>query len=356
METWVSWAVFLAIAGAAYWYYNQNKPGAAARGRSTTRAPITSSAKNVPQWTDEDAKAKGQRKQAKAKAPRKTVTEAVQEVGNKAEAYLSAASTGGADADDDLSPVTSPKTASVKAPSGKDVSDMLGSKTTAPSILSIKPTEKPGRPAKAQAQKPETPQETKKQRQNKKKNEEARIAREESEKQRQVLLENQRRTAREARGEPSKNGLQAATAPTSSPWTTVASRGAVQPPVSAPSGQLLDTFDAPSTTSSSDVPTNGAHQTPDSLANLSEEEQVRLAIEETAWTTVPKGGKKQRKTANEEILEETRNLSGNEAHAPVKPVRPTQALTENQKASSRYQILAEDFTATTQDEDDWPVV
>ncbi|KAH7385748.1 hypothetical protein BKA66DRAFT_416088 [Pyrenochaeta sp. MPI-SDFR-AT-0127] len=355
METWMSWAVFLAIAGAAYWYYNQ-KNNTVARGRSTTRAPTTSSLKDAVNWADAEVKSKGPVKAAKAKAPRKSVKTAVQEVGNKAEAYLSAASTTGADADDDLSPVTSPTIATNKAPSGRDVSDMLGSQAAVPSVLSIKPAEKPGRAPKPQTQKVEAPQESKKQRQNRKKVEEAKAAREEEEKQRQALLEKQRRTAREARGEPAKNGLQAAKAPSSNPWTTVPSRGAVQPPASAPRGQLLDTFEAPSTTSSSDAPTNGTAPTPGSLTSLSEEEQLRLVMQDSAWTTVPKGGKKQRKTVNDELLDESSGPGAVEAHAPVKPVRPTQAMTENKKPSSRYQILSEEFTPQAHDDSDWPVV
>ncbi|KAF1841028.1 uncharacterized protein K460DRAFT_294550 [Cucurbitaria berberidis CBS 394.84] len=366
METWMSWAVFLGIAGAAYWYYNQNT-GAIARGRSTTRTPTASSLKDAAQWTDSERKPKAApkpAKPAKAKAPRKTVKTTVQEVANKAEAYLStASSTADADADDDLSPVASPAIASNKAPSGRDVSDMLGNQAAVPSVLSIKPSEKHSRPAKPQAQKADVSQETKKQRQNKKKVEEAKAAREVEEKQRQALLEQQRRTAREARGESAKNGLQAAKAPTSNAWTAVPSRGAaqggpVQAPASASTGQLLDTFEAAPTTSSSNAPTNGTTSTSDSYNGLpSEEEQLRLAMEDSAWTTVPKGGKKQRKTINDELLEEGSNFSAVQEHVPAKPVRPTQAMKpENQKPSSRYQILSEPYIAQGNDDSDWPVV
>lgn len=353
----MSWAVFLVIAGGAYWYYNQNN-NAVARGRSTTRVPTTNSLKDAAQWTESEKKPKGAPKSTKAKAPRKSVKTAVQEVGSKVEAALSGASST-ADADDDLSPVVSPAAPSNKAPSGRDVSDMLATKNATPAVLSIKPNEKPTRAAKPQLQKTDSTQESKKQRQNRKKVEEAKIAREADEKERQALLEKQRRTAREARGEPSKNGLQQAKAPTTSAWTTVPTRGAVQPSRSAPSGQLLDTFEAGSTGSVSDAPTNGTAQTAASLNSLpSEAEQLRLAIEETAWTTVPKGGKKVRKSVNEELAEESNNIAATvQAPQPVKPVRPTQALkSENQKPSSRYQILSEEFTPSHKDDSDWPVV
>ena len=362
----MSWAVFLAIAGAAYFYYNQNSR-AIARGRSSTRAPTTSSLKDAVQWSDSESKSKAQKtapKPAKAKAPRKSVKTAVQDAGNKAEAYLSTASstTAGADADDDLSPVASPTIAAKKAPSGRDVSDMLGSQAAAPSVLSIKPSEKPNRLAK-QVQKAEVSQETKKQRQNRKKAEEAKAAHEEQEKERQALLEKQRRIAREARGEPAKNGLQGAKAPASNPWTTIPSRGAVQggpvqAPASGPSGQLLDTFEGASATSSSRGPTNGTAPSTSSYNGLpSEEEQVRLAMEDSAWTTVPKGGKKQRKTINDELLDESSNIGIVQEHVPAKPVRPIQAMKpDNQKPSSRYQILSEPYTTKADDDSDWPVV
>lgn len=360
MEAWASWAIFLVIAGAAYWYYTQNNK-AIARGRSTTRLPTASSLKDNASWTESEKKPKAAPKATKAKAPRKSVKTAVQEVGNKVEAALSTA-TSPVDADDDSSPAVTPAATSSKGPSGKDVSDMLGSQSAAPSVLSIKPTEKTGRAAKPQLQKTESTQESKKQRQNRRKVEEAKIAREAEEKERQSLLEKQRRTAREARGEPAKNGVQQAKAPSNNPWTTVSSRGAVQPPVPS-SGGLLDTFEAASTGSVSDAPTNGTAQTAASYNSLpSEAEQLRLAMEESAWTTVPKGGKKTRKTVNEELAEEGGNDFGVvQAQQPVKPVqpvvRPTQAMkAENQKPSSRYQILSEEFTTSHKDDSDWPVV
>jgi hypothetical protein len=346
MQAWMSWAAFLAIAAAAYFYYAP-KPSGDARGRSTTRTTTTSS------WSDSETKPKAAPKQAKPKpkAPRKSIHAAVQEAGNKAEAAFEAATSGA-----EVAPVAS---TSAKAPSGRDVSDMLGEQTAAPSVLSIKASDKPARAPKAKAPKAEAVQETKKQRQNRQKVEAQKIAREEEEKQRQVLMEKQRRTAREARGEPAKNGVQSAKAPSNNPWTVA---GAVQAPPSASTGQLLDTFDAASTTSSSEAPTNGTIPTPDSTSNSgsynglpSEEEQLRLAMEDSAWTTIPKGGKKQRVKTAGEVADEG-NVS-----APVQPVKPAQApqakKAENRAPTSRYQILSETFTAKDHPQDsDWPVM
>lgn len=348
----MSWVVFLAIAGAAYWYYNQNNQPIT-RGRSTTRT-----SQDAVQWDEPEKKAKAQ-KQTKTKAPRKSVKSAVQEVGNTVEATLSAASSNsGADADSS-SAVASSAALSNKAPSGRDVSDMLSSKPAAATVMSIKPAEKQTKVTKPQPQKTESAPETKKQRQNRKKNEEAKAAREEEEKQRQALLEKQRRTAREARGEPAKNGLSQANPPSSNPWTTVSSSrgGAVQPPA-APTSQLLDTFDAGSTASLSDAPTNGTAQTAASFKDLpTEEEQVKMAMDETAWETVAKGGKAKRKTPNEELLEENKNIGIVKEAAPAKAVRQTQApAPEKKKPTSRYQILSEEYTKGHAQDSDWPVV
>ncbi|KAL6703258.1 hypothetical protein ACN47E_010046 [Coniothyrium glycines] len=356
MEPWMSWVVFLAIAGAVYWYYQQNSQPIT-RGRSATR----SGSQSAPVWDEPEKKAKGAQK-SKAKAPRKSVKSAVQEVGNKVEAALeTVASNTGAGADDHPSPVASPVAvaSSNKAPSGRDVSDMLGAKTAAPAVMSIKPSEKQNKSAKPQVPKTETAQESKKQRQNRKKNEEAKAAREAEEKERQALLEKQRRTAREARGEPAKNGLSQAQPPTNSPWTTVSRGGAVQPPTAASTSQLFDTFEASSPASVSDAPTNGTAPTAASYKDLpTEEEQVKTLLEDAAWETVPKGGKTKRKTLNEELLEENKHVGPVKAATqPAKPVRPTQALaSETKKASSRYQILSEGFTKGHAEDSDWPVV
>ncbi|KAJ4380827.1 hypothetical protein N0V86_004189 [Didymella sp. IMI 355093] len=357
MQSWMSWATFLAILAAGYFYYAP-KLSADTRGRSTANKTTTSS--KAVDWDDSDSKpkaiAKQAKKQVKAKAPRKkSIQEAVQEAGNKAKADFDGA-TAGASASDDSSSA-SPVRAAPKIPSGKDVSDMLPSAASVANVLNIKTSDKPAKASKPKAQKVETPQETKKQRQNRQKKEAEKAQREEDEKARQVLLENQRRTAREARGEPAKNGVPAKL-PSNNPWAGQSSGGAVQAP-SAPTGQLLDTFDGASTASSN--ATNGAINTPDTVNSgsynglPSEEEQLRLAMEDdSAWTTIPKGGKKQKAA---QVTEEDQTPGV----ATVQPVKATQApqvkKPENRApiASSRYGILSEPFT-TTEKDSDWPVM
>ncbi|KAL1653549.1 hypothetical protein SLS61_004059 [Didymella pomorum] len=356
MQAWMSWATFLAILAAGYFYYAPKLNGDT-RGRSTANKTTTSS--TAVDWDDSDSKpkaaAKQAKKQTKAKAPRKkSMQEAVQDAADTAKATFDAA-TAGASASDDSSSA-SPVRAAPKIPSGKDVSDMLPSAASVANVLNIKSSDKPAKVSKPKAQKVETPQETKKQRQNRQKKEAEKAQREEDEKARQVLLEKQRRTAREARGEPAKNGVPAKL-PSNNPWAGQSTGGAVQAP-SAPTGQLLDTFDGASTASSN--ATNGAINTPDTVNSgfnslPSEEEQMRLAMEDdSAWTTIPKGGKKQKAA---QVTKEA-HTSGASAVQPVKIAQAPQVKkTENRApvSSSRYGILSEPFT-TTEKDSDWPVM
>ncbi|KAF1956176.1 hypothetical protein CC80DRAFT_70708 [Byssothecium circinans] len=350
MSILLNWAIFLGIFAPLVWYYVlPKKKDGQQRGRPLQRAANA----KAPVWSDDETKTKPAAKANKPKAPRKSVKTAVKEVGNKIEASLSA--TSGADADDDLSPVTSPVNGN-KAPSGRDVSDMLEPQA-AKSVLKINASEKPTRPAKPQQQRSEPQTETKKQRQNKKKNEEAKAAREAAEEERKTLLEQQRRTAREARGEAARNGLHGAQVPASNAWNNRTTAPAVQGPAG---GQLLDTIDNVSTASSSEAATNGTAPTPNSTnyTNLpSEEDQLRMAMEDSAWTTVPKGRKKGKK----EIAEEGSDSGAQQEPAPaVKPVpvKPTPAKkVENAKPASRFDVLSERLPEVSDPRDsDWPVV
>ena len=213
-------------------------------------------------------------------------------------------STTGADADDDLSPATSPPFGATESTKNAgDVADMLEAPVKGPSVLRLtQPTQpQPDHQPKEKKVVPEP--ETKKQRQRRKKNEEQKAAREEDEKQRRVLMENQRRVAREAEGRPAKNGLGTSKAPTTSAWakpmekTTSESTGSP----SNSSGLLLDTFDSPQNDakSSTKAETNGTTVTPKTWNNEipSEEEQLRMLSEadDNGWNTVQKGGKAKKK-------------------------------------------------------------
>jgi hypothetical protein len=185
---------------------------------------------------------------------------------NKVAADLSGetSTTGGGDADDDFSPSASPEL----VPVAGDFNDMLETRTPGAAILRVVPAQWP-QPAKAKKEfKPPVQEESKKQRQNRRKNEERKAQLEEIEGVRKTQLENQRRTAREARGEPAKNGM--APKPATNAW-------AVKPVQPSTNGSLLlDTSE---------------------IANLTEKDQIRLITEndESSWQTVSKRTKSKRK-------------------------------------------------------------
>lgn len=209
----------------------------------------------------------------------------------------SGSSQGGAEADDDLSPVPSPRV------DAGGVSDMLEPQPKGPTALRLTAPAKPQKERVARQPKEEVV-ETKKQRQNRKKVEERRLQREGEEQQRRKLEESQRRAAREARGEPAKNGLAAAKAPAVSAWMSSTSTNDAPFVNGTQNVPLLDTFDAESMSSSNGgldpstgptSTTSAARYDPDLP---SEEDQIAQAMkqseDESGWQTVsqPKKSKK----------------------------------------------------------------
>lgn len=182
-----------------------------------------------------------------------------------------------------------------KARSAGDVSDMLEKPASGPSVIKItgEYQEKPKKAPKA----PEV-KESKKQRQNRRKVEERVAQREADERARKQLEESQRRSAREARGEPAKNGLGVANAP-SSVWTSGANGASGQSEVRAVNGntQLLDTFDHDAASVSSNDGANTTVTTPATNASVledipSEEAQLQMLAEMSGWNEV--NGKKKK--------------------------------------------------------------
>lgn len=196
--------------------------------------------------------------------------------------------------------------------SAGDVSDMLEPTAPAPNTLRITAPTEPQRVKMPRQPKQEEVVETKKQRQNRKKVEERRALREESEAERKTLEERQRRTAREARGEPAKNGIPVSRAPLNNPWEQrdVAAGASVQAAdTNGAHSVMLDTFDAESTSSSNGGPgvstaatstTSGEQPRYDPAL---EEEQLAAALkqsnEESGWTTVSAPVKKSKKKTGE---------------------------------------------------------
>ncbi|KAK4993959.1 hypothetical protein LTR50_000175 [Elasticomyces elasticus] len=270
----------------------------------------------------------------------------------------SASSNTGGDADDDLSPVLSPSLAA------GDVSDMLEAPSAGPSVLRLTD---PLNPQKTKQQRQATTaqaQETKKQRQNRKKVEEKKAIREQEEKERRVLLEKQLHTAREARGEPARNGVVSAKPPATSAWAlNTASRVMGSTPTNnvtaatAQAAPLLDTFeDAESTASSNGNVANTTAATSPTINYEQDlpsvEEQLQMIHEENqanGWNTVAKG-RKQKKKAINGIPETT-----HEGHGDV--AIPSSAPRMSQKLESAKIVAKPSTTITngfsTLEDSDW---
>ncbi|MCJ1243672.1 hypothetical protein MMC30_000869 [Trapelia coarctata] len=226
-------------------------------------------------------------------------------------------STTGADADDDYSATNSPEFGATRR-GEEGVSDMLEAPAPGPTVLRLTESTKPQRPSAPKQPKSTEAQESKKQRQRKAKKEAEKAALEQAEKERRVLMEKQMRTAREARGEPAKNGLPVSAPPKSNAWTKPTNgTDTGSTPVNEANRSpipLLDTFDqAPK-------PVNGNQQNtavkrdPESsvsdskLSDLnwpSEEEQMRMLDEiegSSSWQMV--NGKKRRGSKKPESVKE----------------------------------------------------
>ena len=228
----------------------------------------------------------------------------------KTQDISTASSTTGADADDDLSPAMSPdlRATQISTSSSRDVSDMLEPASKGPSVLRITEPANPQPARQPKASKIAPEPQSKKQRQNKQKNEEKKALREQAEKERRTLLEKQLRTAREAEGRPAKNGLGSSQVPSTNAWNKPANAAtkSVEPATKEGSVSLLDTFEETPATAPNPRSTNGAVNgvSVDKKAwnsDLpSEEEQMRMITEmdsDNTWNTVAKGGKSKKKSS-----------------------------------------------------------
>ncbi|KAG4437388.1 hypothetical protein IFR05_007113 [Cadophora sp. M221] len=220
-------------------------------------------------------------------------------------------STTGGDADDDQSPIHSPELSAMTATNG-DVSDMLEKPAAGPSVLRVTAPTNPAPVKKAKQQSFEV-QETKKQKQNRKKAEEAKAIREAEEKERKVKLEAHRRSVREAEGRAAKDGsvFMASQAPSSSAWTAAPAVQATNDIVAPASKkvELLDTYEP----TNGHVDTKPAEQVKSEsklaqeLAFIPEDEQMRRAKEESNnWEEV-KAKYPRKKKAAKEVSKDTKD-------------------------------------------------
>lgn len=230
-------------------------------------------------------------------------------------------SSGSSQADDDASPARTPDI------NAGDVSDMLEPVPAGPTIMRVTSPSKPQKEKGARQSKEEVV-ETKKQRQNRQRAEERRLQHEADEEARKALEEKQRRAAREARGEPAKNGMQTSKPPANNAWTAKTgaavngkSTNATNANHTAP---LLDTFDVESNSSSNGGPEASTAATSTSSAQwASEEEQLAQAMrqseDESGWTTVAQPKKQKKKTPVAETVASEPVLTNKTNILPAKP-------------------------------------
>ncbi|KAJ5793796.1 hypothetical protein N7457_000395 [Penicillium paradoxum] len=360
MNPYISWAILLVVAGGLGWYYTNGnaatpkanviraavekaEPVVAPKKskRKSKPAPEPAAAKksevktvvSPPTTEDEKPDEEIDRKEMarrmaglKTNAPTQAAPTKSQKKNKKKAAQLSASdtrasSTTGAEADDDLSPVASPSV-NATVPSAGYVSDMLEAPAPAASVLRVTGNvENQPKKQKVQAFKEV---ETKKQRQQRLKNEARKQQVQEAEVERKKLLEKQLHTAREAE----RREAARSTAPAANAWqtkeapaakTTVVNGGSrsAATPATAPT-DLLDTFE-----SAAPAPTKWAQNLP------SEEEQMRLlgaANGDDEWTTVSKKQPKKKGGKADESVSETSASDNQSAVAPV-PVEPRVTVT-----------------------------
>ncbi|KAL3428018.1 hypothetical protein PVAG01_01527 [Phlyctema vagabunda] len=239
-------------------------------------------------------------------------------------------SAAGGDADDDQSPVSSPDMSATT--NGDDpVADMLQPASPGASVLRITESQGPVRPKKETRTTTNEQVETKKQRQNRKKNEAKKLALQEDEKERKVLMEKQRRAAREAEGRAAKDGSSfMAKAPSSSAWTGPSAASSVPTGNGTASLDLLDTYEPSNSkpTPSTATGTNSASQqkTNAPLSDLTSEEQRELdrAIQDSQWEEVKKKTRKAKKPVTESEITEKPEPVETQTNFGIPPViKPT---------------------------------
>jgi hypothetical protein len=343
MNPYLSWAIMLIVAGALGWYYtniSKAKGKAAGRGsaeksenipstkpkKKTRKTPepapaLTKNLEEKPespatyQNVDRDEEDMDIKEFAKRYAAVKTGVSTANHPKTRSNeqqskhstislesssgefmgSHLSTSSTNGADADDDLSSAGSPvdNVASV----ADYMSDML--EPPAPSSSVFRLAGPPGSQPKKPKTQPFKQVETKKQRQQKAKNEARKLQVQEAEEQRRKLLEKQLHTAREAERQ---KAARTNTNPIPSVWkiqaTDNASSGAQEAVLAQDS--LLNTFDPSATTLSDQGEARPKFSAP-GRDLPTEEEQLRILgalSSENDWTTVSskKGKKKNGKT------------------------------------------------------------
>ncbi|KAL1962844.1 hypothetical protein VTN77DRAFT_9119 [Rasamsonia byssochlamydoides] len=377
MNPYLSWAIVLVVAGSLGWYYtNGSKPKGRTAVRTTTERsesinvlkqkkkprkapesapapvrkpeekPVLQSAPLNPADDDDEeedinnkefakrfaavkngvsvldsSKTRSKEKRVKKAAAAANTLESGGSELSESHVSTRTSSTTGADADDDLSSAGSP-VVNATVPSAGDISDMLEPPAPGASVLRLTGSME----SQAKKQKPQAFKqvETKKQRQQRLKNEARKQQVQEAEEQRRKLLEKQLHAAREAERREAARRQPASPAP--NVWNTskpVNNAGNGAPKVTVNHNvPLLDTFE-PEKPSSEAVRQQDSSSTGSWAQDLPpEEEQMRIlgvTENEDDWTTVSsKKGKKKGPKAEESVSD----ASASETQAPTEWVAP----------------------------------
>lgn len=266
-------------------------------------------------------------------------------------------STAGVDADDDASSNNaSPQS---KPADAGDVSDMLETTTSGPSVLRLTDTDKAKPKNQKKAKEPEKT-ETKKQRQNRRKKELEQEQRQEDERQRKAAEEAQRRTARIAEGRAAKDGSEFTNkAVKESVWTANGAKAADKSTANGQSAavQPLDTFETGSFTDVSipkTSPTKQANE--DWIASLpSEEEQLKMIQGEEEWNTVKtkktKNKKKDTESGGESEPAPTSSTAQPQPSTKARPINGTGKPVKSFQQQSAFAALSSDEPK----EEEWEV-
>ncbi|KAL2845692.1 hypothetical protein BJY01DRAFT_177693 [Aspergillus pseudoustus] len=370
MNPYISWAIVLVVAGSLGWYYSETNaktkspakpllektetaPVAKKQKKKAKKSPEPSAAPSekpafefkVPEneLPDEEIDQKelakrfaavkngtsssqftsGESKSQKKKKGKAAATRQLEPTnGERSASRVSTrtSSTTGAEADDDLSSTGSPQVKATVSAAGY-VSDMLEAPAPGASVLRVTGSvDSDSQKKKAKSQNFKQV-ETKKQRQQRVKNEARKQQVQEAEEQRRKLLEKQLHTAREAER---REAAKSTSVPQTNAWQTRDSSktaNGTAPVSQAPKVELLDTFEPVATATS--PATSQEYQ-----ALPSEEEQMRIlgaANGQDAWTTV--GTKKPKKKGGKTDESEASASESQPIPSAPTPVEPKVKVT-----------------------------
>ncbi|EME88267.1 uncharacterized protein MYCFIDRAFT_213223 [Pseudocercospora fijiensis CIRAD86] len=212
------------------------------------------------------------------------------------------------------------------------VADMIEPAASGPNSLRITA---PTKPVKEKTNKPkkEAQEETKKARQNRQRKEAEQAARAQADAEQKRLMEQQRRIAREARGEPARNGVTTSSAPAKNAWAEQNAARDTEVASSSNQASLLDTFDVESNSSSNAGISTAATSTTDNVG--SGDDDLSRALEESnhesGWSEVKTKKVKNKTTQN-----------GDATPVPSTAVSASKTA-QPQKKTSRFGALQDEY-------------